>query len=220
MNSPLVIVAIIALVALAAWAMRRASSDGETVQMPEGSHADDDPAAEEADVGEGDDEHLAVTSDGAVFVPDGHAVRVVPLGEPEAMAAHREDIEAGLIAMSASGRLQLAGFRGPGGGKGGTPLNAGDFTGARMKRGAAGSMPWRLETLGRDGDYGFYPFETEEGARAALAMLEKRDIVRALRDEDGRPIPASSEDFEEARRRYDETEQALALEPDTEDEAR
>ena len=40
----------------------------------------------------------------------------------------------------------------------------------------------------------------------------KRRIVRRPLDENERPIPASPEDFEEARRRYDESWRALAME--------
>jgi hypothetical protein len=68
-----------------------------------------------------------------------------------------------------------------------------------------------VETLGRDGDYGFLPFESEEGARAALALIERAGIVRRPLDEEGRIVPASPEDFEEGLRRWEQTERELAL---------
>jgi hypothetical protein len=93
---------------------------------------------------------------------------------------------------------------------------AGDRSRARRSRsrisparaslpGVAGEYAWRLETLGRDGDFGFFPFATRAGAEAALELLEHYDIIRRPVDEDGDPIPPSAEDFEEARSRYEET---------------
>jgi len=38
--------------------------------------------------------------------------------------------------------------------------------------------------------------------------------VRPRRDEHGDPMPVGVEDFVVARRKYDETEQALAMDPD------
>jgi hypothetical protein len=84
---------------------------------------------------------------------------------------------------------------------------------ARVVRGAPGVDPWRLEALGRDYDYSPYAFETEEAARIALALVEER-VVRPPRDEHGDAIPVGAEDFAVARRQFDETEQALAMEPD------
>ena len=77
-------------------------------------------------------------------------------------------------------------------------------------------VPWRVETLGRDGEYGAFDFETEDGARAALLLLERFRIVRRPLDDEGNPIPASPEDFEEARRRYEDSWRALSLESDLE----
>ena len=214
MNSPVVIILVVVAIAVLAWLLRGGARD-ETVAHPE-PPAEDEPAAPaafvEADLDEA--EELAVSSDGELFIPDGHAVRVMPLGDPGQIAAHREDIDAGLIALDTETRTQLRQMRM----KPGYPLQAGDLTAARIKRGAAGVVPWRLETLGRDGDYGFFAFETEDGARAALALLVQFDVVRRPRDEDGNIIPPSLEDFEEARRRYEETERQLAIESDDEPE--
>jgi hypothetical protein len=199
-------VALIVAVALAAWILRRSSD--ETVEAPPSpvQDLDDEDALED----EGEVEELAITSEGDVFIPDSHAVRIMPLGEAESLDEHREDIEAGLLALSREDRLHLRSLRG----KPGQALQGGDLTAARLQRGAAGVVPWRLETLGRDGDYGFFPFETEDGARAALALLERYRVVRRPLDEDGRPIPASAEDFEEARRRYEESRRALVMDSD------
>jgi hypothetical protein len=201
--SPLFAVGLIVAVGAVAWMMRRGGEDA-----PAGPEGGASPAPDDDSSGaEGSDEELAVTSEGDVFIPDGHSVRVMPL-DPDEMAAHHEDVEAGLFALSREERLALVARRG----KPGQALQAGDLTAARIKRGAAGVVPWRLETLGRDGEYILFPFETEDGARAALDLLQGYGVVRRPRDEDGAPIPPSPEDFEEARRRYDESWRALAME--------
>jgi hypothetical protein len=204
MPGGLLAIVLVLAVALFAWLLRRASGD-ETVAPPR-EGAGPEPAAEE--VPEGPDEELAITSEGDVFIPDGRAVRIMPLGDPEALEEHRDDIESGLLALSPEERLQIRAARG----KIGQALQPGDLTGARIRRGAAGVVPWRLETLGRDGEYGVFPFETEDGARAALLLLERYAVVRRPLDEQGRPIPPSPEDFEEGRRRYEESWRALAME--------
>ena len=198
------------LVASIAWLLRRGSVESlPDVAPPEsGSPSDPEDAEDEGPV-----EELAITSDGVVFIPDGYAVRVIPL-DPGEVATHQEDIEAGVFALTPQERLYLASRQG----KPGQALSASDFTAARIKRGAVDVMPWLLEMLGRDGEYIPFPFETEDGARAALALLEARRIVRRPLDEDDRPIPPSPEDFEEARRRYDETWRELALEREPGDE--
>ena len=68
---------------------------------------------------------------------------------------------------------------------------------------------------GRDGEYATFEFETREGADAAQKLFERLRVVRLGRDEDGRPMPPSPEQFAEARRVYQETEAALDL-PDDE----
>jgi hypothetical protein len=158
---------------------------------------------------EGPREELAVTSEGDVFIPDGSNVRLMPL-HPDEIAAHQEDLEAGLFALTREEKLQLIARRG----KPGQALAPGDLTAARVQRGAAGVVPWCLETLGRDGEYIPFAFETEDGARAAFYLIERYRIVRRPLDDDGRPIPPSIEDWEEGRRRYDESWQALSMDSD------
>jgi len=208
--SGLFAIALVVLVAALAWFMRRGSV--ETPASAPRSEAVHDPDPEDDDADD-DELELAVTSEGAIFIPDGYSVRVMPL-DPEEAVAHQEDIESGLFALTREERLQLVARRG----KPGQALSTGDFTAIRIQRGAADVVPWVLETLGRDGEYIPFPFETEDGARAALAMLESRRIVKRPLDDDGNPIPASSEDFEEARRRYDDSWQQLALEREPGDE--
>ncbi|TMQ71251.1 MAG: hypothetical protein E6K80_06145 [Candidatus Eisenbacteria bacterium] len=198
--SGLLAVGLVLLVAVIAWTMRGRSVT--STPIPSSAPSDDDTSDEEVE--DEADEELAITSDGAVFVPDGTQVRVIAL-EPDEVP--REDVEAGMFATSGRERAALVARQKPG-----MALTVGDFTAARIRRGAADVVPWMLETLGRDGEYIPYPFETEDGARAALALLEKRRIVRRPLDENERPIPASPEDFEEARRRYDESWRALAME--------
>src|SRR5262249_15073763 len=189
------------------WVMRGGWVEPAASDRTREPETEDDDSSEPEAEEDGPIEELAITSDGVVFIPDGYAVRVVPL-DPREVEAHHEDIEAGVFALSPQERLYLASQRA----KPGQALSVGDFTAARIKRGAADIVPWLLETLGRDGEYMPFMFETEDGARAALALLEGRKIVRRPLDEEGRPIPPSPEDFEEARRRYDDSWQALAME--------
>ena len=211
MRSSTLAIALVLLIAVGAWLLRRNASETALTQAPRDPKQDEPPEPEAFE--DDDDLELAVTSEGVVFVPDSHAVRLLPLGGPSGIGAYREDIEAGTIAIGPGERLSL------GGQKPGSALNVGDFTAARLKRGAAGVVPWRIETLGRDGEFGAFEFETEDGARAALALLERFGIVRRPLDEDGRSIPASPEDFEEARRRYEESARVASLESDLEEGA-
>jgi hypothetical protein len=217
MNSPIVILVVVLAAAVLAWLMRRMTGrDDEQISMPPPA-TDTGPSTSAAWVEDEEDEGgelLAVTSDGRVFVPDGPSVRLIPMADASPSEEVPEAIEAGVLNADSAERAQLVGTRPVSGGKPGWSLDAGDFTAARIRRGAAGVVPWRLETLGRDGDYGFFPFETEDGARAAIELLERRAIVQRPLDDSGHPIPPSSEDFEEARLRYEETERALALDQD------
>ncbi|MBI5170667.1 MAG: hypothetical protein HZA61_14355 [Candidatus Eisenbacteria bacterium] len=164
-------------------------------ELPEGDEYEDEEDDEDFD--EEHAEVIAITSDNFAIVPDKHAVRIVPPDESgEAWkpgAGHRR----GQRALDNS-------------------LHAGEYTGARIVRGDADEAPWRLEALGRDGEYAAYLFETREAADAALALFVSRRVVTVGEDEDGVPIPASSEQFEEARRVFLETEAALT-EEDPED---
>ena len=154
---------------------------------------DDEDAGQQVQV-------IAVTSDGAAFVPDRHAVRLVPPEEE----GEEWKVGAGMKATNLRGQAALA-----------MSWNAGDFTGARVVRGEADEGPYRLEALGRDGEYTTFVFETRDGADAAVKLLETHHIVQLGEDEDGRPMPPSPEQFAEARRIYKETEAALDL-PDDE----
>lgn len=150
---------------------------------------------EEFDDPEEDREVVAITSDGWAFVPDRHDVELIRLDE-----------------MSPSGELtpevreQIRGGR-----RLGVTLDAGDYIGARVKRGSP-EEPWRLEALGRDGEYVSFVFETQDAARAALDLMTRKAIVKLGQDEDGRLAPPSDEQFEEARRLHDQTEAELAME--------
>jgi hypothetical protein len=126
-------------------------------------------------------EVAAMDSEGWSFIPDGDRVRLIP--PPESEHGH-----------------------------GGRPHDhvfaRGDLTGVRVIRGAPGFDPWRLEGLGRDQEYRAWFFETEDGARTAADLLESRVVVPP-RNQDGDPEPATDADFDEARRRDEETERAL-----------
>src|SRR6185295_776110 len=135
----MVAVLVIAAVAAIAWFLRRGSMEGAAEGAAAGTmHAAEDESESEED-DEGPIEELAITSDGVIFIPDGYAVRVIPL-DPHEVETHHEDIEAGVFALSPRERLQLAAQRG----KPGQALSVGDFTAARIRRGAADVVPWLL----------------------------------------------------------------------------
>ncbi len=178
-----------------------------------GPGAGSEPAAslapeEEDDVDPEDATELIVEMSGSVWVSGAEGVRRVSLGGDEtdpALAAagyvNREEFESRLAAARARGdSAAIAGER----------LRPGDFTAARVSRGAPETEPWRVEALGPEGEYISFGFGAEAAARAALAALERHRVVRRPLDEDGNPIPASSEDFEEARLRAEQTFEELA----------
>lgn len=211
----LIAVGAVILVALAARGMQK--KDPDTPRMPgappagsEGWAADrnlpggtvafetDDDDDEE----EGESEHIiAVTTDGEAFVPHHHAVRLIP---PEEQGEEWK-VGAGIKSSNLRGERALA-----------MSWHAGDFTGARVIHGAADEPPWRLEALGREGEYTHFGFETREGAEAARKLFEQLGVVQLGEDEEGRLMPPSAEQFEEARRIYKETEASLEL-PDDEE---
>jgi len=183
----------VAAVALLGLLLRWTSGGtGERATAPTPPEPGDDSPDNDEEPDDG--EVVGVTSDGWRFVPDGGLVRLVRPADPEGAWGGDDD---------GSPRVRI-----------GETLSPGDFTGARVKRGAENT--WRVETLGRDGEYQPFTFETAEAARAALEMLERRDIVRVPRDEDGLPLPPSAEAFDEARRRHEETERELAMPGDEE----
>lgn len=193
----------IALVVIIGFALRGKGTAPSDVPRPiedplsEGAVPDD--LDDDLVDGEGDDEVVAVTSDGFALVPDAHAVRLMPPDEAG------EEWKAGAPARQARGARALD-----------MSWHAGDFTGARIVRGEADEGPWRFEAMGRDGEYTAFIFETREGADAALKAFESRGVIRLGHDEDGHEAPPSSEQFVEARRVFLETE--AALDADEEDE--
>lgn len=174
--------------------------EGGEDAVSEGASPEDEVLDAEPDGPWGEDEVVAVTSDGYGFLPDRHAVRLLPPDE------EGEAWKAGESARHRRGEAAIA-----------ASWNAGDFTGARVVRGG-GEDPWRLEALGRDGEYVVFPFENREGAEAALQLFESRGIVRVGQDDDGNPAPPSPEQFAEARRVFEETERELASEREADEE--
>jgi hypothetical protein len=176
-----------------------------------------DPLLEEASAEAG--EIVAVTSDGWAFVPDEDEVQILPPApstDPIAEELGRESIPldrfTGALEEDPRRRVQPSG-------KPGIHLDAGDVTGARVVRGAAGTDPWRLETLGRDGEYQSWAFETEDAARAALDLLERR-IVRAPLDDRGAPLRPGDPDYQAAFALTQAGVADLATDPADDDTAR
>jgi len=214
-------VAIIAIVAVAGLALllrRGSGSDAATAPRPDDgapAPARDEPDEDEEEVEEEEDSipsdaPVPITSAGVAVVPFGEAVRLVALHPHDEDAAWLESSIAAGTVSSMHVQNQLAVARRTGAGV--DTLHAGDFTGARIGRDAEGG--WRLETLGRDGEFGYMLFETEAAARTSLEMFEHAGVVRRPLDEDGRPVPPSTEDFDEGRRRFEETERELATATD------
>ena len=223
-------VAIIAIVAVAGLALllrRGSGSDAASAPRPdtdapeparderddEGEEVEDEEDAETESVPS--DAPVPITSAGVAVVPFGEAVRLVTLHPEDEDAAWLESSIAAGSVSSTHVQHQLAVARRQG--MAVDTLHTGDFTGARIRRDAEGA--WRLETLGRDGTFGYMLFETEAAARTALEMFEHAGVVRRPLDEDGHPVPASAEDFEEARRRFEETERELATATDDDEPA-
>jgi hypothetical protein len=218
-STTLAIVAIVAVAALALLLRRGAGNDPASAPRPDsgmpeptrdGEDDEEEEEAEEGDETAPSDAPVPVTSAGVAVVPSGQNVRLVALHPPEEDAGW---FESGVAAGSVSTERvqeQLALARRQGTGV--ETLHPGDFTGARVRRDADGG--WRLETLGRDGEFGYMLFETEDAARTALEMFEHAQVVRRPLDEDGQPVPPSAEDFDEARRRFEETERELAISAD------
>jgi hypothetical protein len=208
MTMPTTALLVVAGVALAAWLLRslsggggidrqalsgRAGGTGPAVPPTDESLPDPDDEEDE-DVS---DEVAAITSDGWMFLPFEKGVELLVPATPEQLAEEQ--------ATRAVARSRVAGM-----------LSTGDLTAARVVRGAPDADPWRLEALGRDREYLSWSFETEEGARTALGMLE-RVVVRAPADADGEPLAAGAAEFAEARRVHEQTEQELAMMPEAEE---
>lgn len=224
--NPWLMAAILAVIVVVA-IVTRPKRDADDADGAEGTErratapaGDDGPARSVLDDDDDDDsahEPVPVTAEGLALLSVGHEIRLLELvgGEeaPETLPPWlRSALDSGSAPFGAVNALyQPAAGRVAGAAHG---LSAGDFTAARIRPGVAGSYAYRVETLGRDGDFGFFPFTTRAGAESALRLLETQGIVARPRDEDGEPLPASDEDFEEARRRYEESERLLALEDD------
>jgi len=200
-RNTLLAIAGVGLLIAAAFILRGPKKDEEISSGQDSGDAVSEGAAPEPEVLEtepddswDEDEVVAVTSAGHAFVPDRHAVRLVP---PD------EEGEAWKAGEHTRGKRGAAAFA--------ESWHAGDFTGARVVRGG-GEDPWRLEALGRDGEYVLFVFETRDGAEAALKLFESRGVVRLGEDEDGNLAPPSAEQFAEARRIFEETERELASE--------
>ena len=205
-----------------AWVLRGGAKRDEAAPRsaePGEYDSTDDDDDDDDEFEEGMVQAAAITSDGWAFVPRGVGVELVPPGEDDeilADQAERQGAEALKRAMASAPLNPHTGkrlvFWKPG-----ETLAAGDLIAARVVRGAPSIDPWRLEALGRDYDYRAFGFETEEAAHTALALVGER-IVRPPRDGHGESIPVGAEDFAVARRKHDETEQALAMESDEEPE--
>lgn len=192
----------------------RVEMPGAADDAPDDDGAEDDVGADAPD----DDTPLVLESDGHVWLPGLRGLRRVWMGSEDADPAltaagyvSREEFEK---------RRALARLRGDSAGLLGDTFHPGDFTAARVVRGAAGVDPWRLEALGPEGEYVTFGFETQASAEAALGLLEDHDVVRRPLGEDGEPVPASPGDFAEARRRAEETELALGAEPPLDEDRR
>ena len=220
--TPLPALLLIAVVAALALVLRGMGRRDETVPVPRTSPERPGPDdADDLDDDTGPDEEglveaAAVTSDGWAFVPRGQGLELVPPGveeeqvESEGSDAAKHALETAPVNPQTGKRLV---FWRPG-----EHLAGGDLIAARVVRGAPSVDPWRLEALGRDYDYRAYAFETQEAALTALELVQTR-IVRLPRDEHGDPIPVGAEDFAVARRQHEETEQALAMEPEDDPES-
>jgi hypothetical protein len=218
------------VVAAVAWLLRRGSavpragSDGlptpddvdrllaeaSGAPAPRGARSLGEEAGEEDEDDADPREVVALTSDGWAFVPVGSGVKLVPPGEP---GDETEEIAPapGHTPIHPITRRRVRGWN-PG-----EPLGVGDLIAARLRRGAPDHDPWRLEALGRDRELRAWRFETEEAARAALELVERR-IVRPPLDRDGEPVEIGDADFAEARRIEEQTEAELANDFGPEDE--
>src|SRR5262252_599244 len=97
--SGLLAIALIALVGVFAWVMRRNASSASGSPSMSTQDSPTEASDEVLDDLEGPEEELAVTSNGDVFIPDGTHIRLMALN-PEEPEVHREDVEAGLVPIS------------------------------------------------------------------------------------------------------------------------
>jgi len=191
----------------AAWLLRRIARPD--VITPPDLDEEDEPGHRAGLAGSRPSRAVAVTSDGWGFVPREGTVELVPPGDAQD-SWHEASGRSPSVPRNPQTGGRLPGWK-PGG-----VLSPGDLIAARVRRGAPGVDPWRLEALGRDYDFRSWPFETQEAAQVALRLIEEH-IVRLPRDQDGDPIPVGEEDFVVARRQMEETERQLALEQPEDD---
>jgi hypothetical protein len=213
MTSPLVGVVLIVVVGVVAFVLRRSlGSRDESVSLPatdvEPGPAHDAGVPVEPDDDEEDDGlHLALTSDGLAFAPQGRGVLIAP--QRHFHRAPRGAADDGSGAPPAGESEQQHPIL----------LSPGDLVAARVVRGSPDLDPWRLETLGRDRDLAVWPFETRDAAEAAHALLDQR-IVRPVMDAGGEPVPVGDADFEEAQDALERTLSELNADlPDDDDPA-
>ena len=218
-------------VGVLAWVLRRMSPEAsDTMSAAPPPPDPDDLGPEWADDDDASAEVVAITSDGWAFLPRGDAVHLVPPGDPEDLIPVRSTEATGYQPQTDPDIQILAGRGAPvnprtrrpvSGWSPGEHLTPGEIVGARVCRGAPDHDPWRLEALGRDGDYRAWRFETEESARVALDLITSR-IVRPPLDEEGEPRQPGDEEFARAKAEQDalEAELAMGSEPDDEPESR
>jgi hypothetical protein len=198
-------VVVVALLLRAAGASRVETSSVPVAPPPpepptDTTTANEDELVDTDDDGVDDRLVVAVAGDGSAFFPDRHVVRILP---PEEQGEEWK-VGAGIKSSRLRAERALS-----------MTWHAGELRGVRVVRGGADEWPWRLEALGRDGEYIAFDFETAEAAEAARELFERQGIVQLGEDEDGRRMPPSPEQFDEARRICRETEAALDL-PDDE----
>lgn len=166
-----------------------------------------DADADERDEDELDDDEpsqqiVPMTSDGGALLADGDSVLVLA---PRAVDATGEMVSP--EALLADPRTRAVVDR----------LTPGDLIAARLVRGSPDHDPWRVEALGRDEEYRAWRFETEDAARAALLLFQRR-IVRPMLDRDGEPLVPDADAFTAARLAEEATERELDLADDEAEE--
>jgi hypothetical protein len=155
-----------------------------------------------------DESGAGMTLDGWTFVPDGDGVQILPPGWESATPPGRSNLVADAFALVVR-QVSMPRDRRTGrlvpGWKPGEHLDPGDLHAARAI--PEGDGRWRVEALGRDGDYRGWPFADEADARAVLALLDAR-VVRPVHAAGEWGAPADA--FEDAWRALDETRHALS----------
>lgn len=205
------IVAFIVVLAVGLLAFLMRGKSDETTPSP--GSAPGEPSSTLDDEPEDDDsphESIAITSDGWAFVPDGHGIQLFPPAEPD------EGFGGAAEHAGAMGHHAVPVGRSFREGRPGERMSRGDLIAARVKRGAPGVDPWRLEALGRDREYRHWPFETQDAATAALGLFESRIVPAREVDPDPDEPPIGDADFVLARAEAEAIEAELASSEDLE----